>query len=722
MSERTAVIEPYLRIGQAVSEKRKKTWRIPGIRLFGELLSRETAGSILAIILLARLRLLGQMAPFGLVLWAVAARDDIRRLTLYGLVLLAAVYPDGGITVALGQLAGMSVFFLLRFRVKRFRIPFVLLAGLVYACSALPYLIAARQPYALLVMGLETLLAVLGTAVFLQVYAHPPAKLSFLSEQIEGIISWIVFAGLLLLALIHEDLALAFLASGIARVVTLWAAYCFGSGMGAATGALLGFLLGIQGSILWTGILTFAGFFGGLFRMSGRLSSAVAFFLGTGALTLYVFGYDGLSLELSLSGAACLVFLIVPLIPGRMKSLLPEQAADEGERMRELTAARIHDYCLVFKELAAAFSLASTPKEAEKEGSGLAALLEKVTENVCLRCPARSRCWEKDFQKTYQAVVKLHTLLARGQPGSRTPLPDYLQKYCRKKEELLLAFSLLKDAVNSEQIWQRRLAENRKFVTLQLTGLAKIMAEIAKEVRVGPAAAAEKLKDRFFHMELGIAQAARGGQKICGDYYSYLELRDGRQALVLSDGMGNGSRAQQESKAAVQLVERLLLAGFDKDTVVRTVNTILQLRSSEETFATLDVLLLDTEKGEVLFLKNGAAPSYLYSGGGVREIESPSVPLGILDEVELKPRRVILEDDALIVMVTDGIFEAAPGRPQWLKMYLAEQTYTHPQVLADAILEKAYQLCGGDRLRDDLTVLVCRAKRLKHRIRNCLAR
>ena len=151
------------------------------------MLSRETAGSILAIILLARLRLLGQMAPFGLVLWAVAARDDIRRLTLYGLVLLAAVYPDGGITVALGQLAGMSVFFLLRFRVKRFRIPFVLLAGLVYACSALPYLIAARQPYALLVMGLETLLAVLGRRFSCR-FMHTPAKLSFLSEQIEGII------------------------------------------------------------------------------------------------------------------------------------------------------------------------------------------------------------------------------------------------------------------------------------------------------------------------------------------------------------------------------------------------------------------------------------------------------------------------------------------------------------------------------------------------------
>ena len=64
--------------------------------------------------------------------------------------------------------------FFLRFRVKRFRIPFVLLAGLVYACSALPYLIAARQ-HALLVMGLETLLAVLGTAVFLQVMHTRPS-------------------------------------------------------------------------------------------------------------------------------------------------------------------------------------------------------------------------------------------------------------------------------------------------------------------------------------------------------------------------------------------------------------------------------------------------------------------------------------------------------------------------------------------------------------------
>ena len=63
--------------------------------------------------------------------------------------------------------------------------------------------------------------------------------------------------------------------------------------------------------------------------------------------------------------------------------------------------------------------------------------------------------------------------------------------------------------------------------------------------------------------------------------------------------------AHQESQAAVQLVEQLLLAGFQKDAVIRTVNTMLQLRS-QESFATLDVLIVDAEKGGRIF-KIGAA-------------------------------------------------------------------------------------------------------------------
>ena len=189
------------------------------------------------------------------------------------------------------------------------------------------------------------------------------------------------------------------------------------------------------------------------------------------------------------------------------------------------------------------------------------------------------------------------------------------------------------------------------------------MVDLAQDVRAG-IETEYKIKNQFFHVELGIAQLAKGNQDICGDYYSYLEL--GRKAgFDSSDGMGNGSRAQQESQTAVQLVEQLLLAGFRKDAVVRTVNTILQLRSPEETLPHWIFCWLIQKQERRNFSKQGRHQAICAQKPG-QGVESSSPPVGILQEVELKSVS-ILEDDSIIVMVTDGIFEVAPQRPDWLR-------------------------------------------------------
>lgn len=163
-----------------------------------------------------------------------------------------------------------------------------------------------------------------------------------------------------------------------------------------------------------------------------------------------------------------------------------------------------------------------------------------------------------------------------------------------------MAFLQEKELLNRR--WQKKLAEGRDLVSLQLSGLSQILHELACEVRDGRQAAGRK-PGAGFHVELGIAQATKNDQDVSGDYYSYLELRDGRQVFILSDGMGSGGKACQESRATVQLVEQLLLAGFRSQPVIRTVNTILQLRSREESFATLDILQIDTSQGKAEFLK-----------------------------------------------------------------------------------------------------------------------
>lgn len=720
MPERTATIEPYLRVPRQENKFPKRVVRLRRVRLPSEFLAWETACALFALVLLTRLHLMGEVAPFGLAFWAVSSRGEKRRMAVYGVAMFLAAAFTGNAVYTLSLAAGAALFWLLWFRLHKLRLPFVCVIGLSVMAGSFPRVwLNFFEPYDLLLLTLETVMAMLAAAVFLQLYKTPPASL-YPDRHIEGITSWIVFLGLLLLALVQEQVYLTLVAGAIARMIVLWSSFWFGPGIAAAAGALLGFMLGVQGTgFVWVSVLTFAGFMAGLFRPYGRLATSLGFLLGTIALALYITGWETVPVEFFVSALAIIIFLLGPVFPFRLQALAPflkRGADDEAKKVRDLTAVRIHDYALVFRELSEAFAqAAAVEQECEPP---LTELVETLVERVCKHCPSRRRCWEKDLQRTYNAMLRVLADLESGRSVRDMRSPEFFQSICRKKEEFLGTVSFIHELNHSGQAYRKRLDECRNLVTMQLTGLSQIMLDLAKEVREGISERQKKIRNQYFHVEIGVAQAAKGNEEVCGDYYSYLELRDGKQAFILSDGMGNGSRAQQESRSAVQLVEQLLLAGFGQDAVIRTVNTILQLRSCEESFATLDVLLVDTENGAAEYLKIGAAPSFMRLSERVREIKSPSVPLGILNEVELKPVCVQLEDDTVIVMVTDGILEASLGQPDWLKQYLAGQIHSHPQILADEIIHKANVLNGRRELRDDVTVLVCRIKRLKHKIRD----
>lgn len=71
-----------------------------------------------------------------------------------------------------------------------------------------------------------------------------------------------------------------------------------------------------------------------------------------------------------------------------------------------------------------------------------------------------------------------------------------------------------------------------------------------------------------------------------------MELGNGTFAVSLSDGMGNGERAQQESSAALNILEELLQSGMDEKLAIKSVNSVLMLRSPEEMYATVDMALM----------------------------------------------------------------------------------------------------------------------------------
>ena len=79
-----------------------------------------------------------------------------------------------------------------------------------------------------------------------------------------------------------------------------------------------------------------------------------------------------------------------------------------------------------------------------------------------------------------------------------------------------------------------------------------------------------------FRINTGVSQLAK--RDVSGDSFNVVTLKDGRELIVLSDGMGVGRKAARESKATVNLLEELFNTGFGQEVAIKTVNSVLMLR------------------------------------------------------------------------------------------------------------------------------------------------
>ena len=151
----------------------------------------------------------------------------------------------------------------------------------------------------------------------------------------------------------------------------------------------------------------------------------------------------------------------------------------------------------------------------------------------------------------------------------------------------------------------------------------------------------------------GAAQRTRGNERLCGDSYEMF-LAGGRAGLLISDGMGTGGRAAVDSAMTCSLLTRLLKAGFSTPGACKIVNASLLVKSDDESLSTVDCARVNLFTGEAEICKAGAAVSFLRQGGQVREVDIPSLPLGILRKTDLGILNLNLDPGDILVMASDG--------------------------------------------------------------------
>ncbi len=217
------------------------------------------------------------------------------------------------------------------------------------------------------------------------------------------------------------------------------------------------------------------------------------------------------------------------------------------------------------------------------------------------------------------------------------------------------------------------------------------------------------VKEETFKVVTGVARVAKDEKHVSGDNYTFLNSGDGKYIAALSDGMGTGHKACLQSKATVNLIEQFMESGFDKDTTVKLINSILVLKSNDETFATIDISVVDLYDGEVEFVKVGAAPTFIKRADYVETIRAASLPAGILSNVELELIHKSVNSGEYIVMVSDGIVDSFKNSDDSIievQNVISQMTSKNPQKIADDLLGEALSRCKDKEPIDDMMVMV----------------
>ncbi|MDR1754599.1 MAG: SpoIIE family protein phosphatase [Eubacterium sp.] len=171
-----------------------------------------------------------------------------------------------------------------------------------------------------------------------------------------------------------------------------------------------------------------------------------------------------------------------------------------------------------------------------------------------------------------------------------------------------------------------------------------------------------------FSIEYGASQLSKAGEQNCGDYYDSFIDSKGFAYIVLSDGMGSGGRARIDSAFACGMLIKLLRCSISLSSAIEIINNSLLVKSSDESFATLDICRIDLYSGQVELYKAGGAPTYIRHDKRLIKAKGQGIPVGISSKANYNLQRFNIGNSDIIIMTSDG----AELNEKWLEHELLD--------------------------------------------------
>ena len=261
-------------------------------------------------------------------------------------------------------------------------------------------------------------------------------------------------------------------------------------------------------------------------------------------------------------------------------------------------------------------------------------------------------------------------------------------------------------------LWKVKEANNKRVLATQLGGVSKVISSIAENIDEKEDENKDE-KEEIYKLNKVVLTKTKKDSEISGDNNLISKLKDGKYMLAISDGMGSGVQANKSSNIVISMLKKMLTNGFDKEISIGLINSAININSNEETYATIDLSIVNLQNGNIEFVKNGACPTFIKSKNKVEVIKAISFPAGVLDKIDLVVYDKDLTVGDVIIMCSDGVLESNTeyeNKEIWLKNLLENIETNDINKIANIIMQEAIDN-GLGIAKDDMTVIVAKLEK-----------
>jgi serine phosphatase RsbU (regulator of sigma subunit) len=202
-----------------------------------------------------------------------------------------------------------------------------------------------------------------------------------------------------------------------------------------------------------------------------------------------------------------------------------------------------------------------------------------------------------------------------------------------------------------------------------------------------------------------------------GDYFDYVDLPDGRLAILVADVVGHGVAAALLMAKLSAEARFNLVAETNPAKSLSLLNRAICALPFEDRFITMIMMILDPATGKIEVANAGhMCPILRRRDGTMTEPgeEQVGIPLGIVDDFDYEPFTFEIAPGDLAMVYTDGVNESMDKNEDFygidrIRKQISHTSSARPGMLGQFIVDDVRRFMGDAPQSDDMCfVLLCR--------------